>query len=146
MVYEEYDLYLWQYRATLRQFNDILLRKEELFQITQAKAITYDKDKVSGGVLANTLDIYITKKDELKIDEAIEEVKSILEDREKLLKTKEKELRESTHLYDKVYRMRYLDRLSPYIIGEKIGYSKTQIYRILKKINKNLKDGTKWDN
>lgn len=145
MVYEEYDLYLWQYRTTLRQFNDILLKKEELFQITQAKAITYDKDKVSGGILSNTLEIYITKKDELKIDEAIDEVKSILDDRERLLKMKEQELRESTHLYDKVYRMRYLDRLSPYTIGEKIGYSKTQVYRILKKISKNLKDGTKWD-
>lgn len=141
MIYPEYDLYLWQYRATLRTYNDVLLKKEELFQNTQAKAISYDKDKVSGGVPSNTLETYITKKEELKIDETLEEVKSILDDRESLLKAKEQELRASNHLHDKVYCMRYIDFMSPYKIAEKLNYSKSEIYRILDKINKKIKLG-----
>lgn len=141
MIYPEYDLFLWQYRATLRTYNDVLLKKEELFQNTQAKAISYDKDKVSGGVPSNTLETYITKKEELKIDETLEEVKSILDDRESLLKAKEQELRASNHLHDKVYCMRYIDFMSPYKIAEKLNYSKSEIYRILDKINKKIKLG-----
>lgn len=141
MIYPEYDLYLWQYRSTLRLYNDVLLKKEELFQKTQAKAISYNKDKVSGGVLSNSLENYITQKEELKIDEQLEEMKSILDDRENLLKAKEKELRESNYLHDKIYCMRYLDCISPYKIAEILNYSKSEIYRILEKIDKKRKLG-----
>ena len=141
MIYPEYDLYLWQYRATLRSYNDVLLKKEELFQNTQAKAINYDKDKVSGGAINNTLETYIEKKEELKIDETLEELKSILDDRANLLKAKEQELRASNHLHDKVYCMRYVDFISPYKIAKMLNYSKSEIYRILEKIDKNKKLG-----
>lgn len=141
MIYPEYDLYLWQYRSTLRLYNDVLLKKEELFQKTQAKAISYNKEKVSGGVLSNSLENYITQKEELKIDEQLEEMKSILDDRENLLKAKEKELRESNHLHDKIYCMRYLDYISPYKIAEILNYSKSEIYRIIEKIDKKRKLG-----
>ena len=139
MLYMEYDEYLAWYKATERQYNEILMEKEALFQTTQAKAITYDKEKVSGTIQNNTLENYIAKKEERKIDERLAEVKSILDDRERLLRSKENELRASNHLHDKVYTMRYIDFLSPYVIAKKLNYSKSEIYRIIDKINKKIR-------
>ena len=141
MLYIEYYNYWQSYKATQERYNEILMEKEELFQQTQAKAITYDRDKVQGGAINNTLETYIEKKDERKIDERLEEAKSILDDRERLLKIKETELRASNHLHDKVYCMRYIDFISPYKIAKMLNYSKSEIYRILEKIDKNTKLG-----
>lgn len=145
MIYIEYEVYKTKYKETQSIYDEILTEKERIFQKTQSKAIRYDVEKVSSGTYSNILDNYIVEKDEKRIDERLEEVKSLLDDRERLLKLKEKELRESKALYDKIYRMHYLDRMKPYRISEFIGYSKSQIYRILDKIDKNIKDATKCD-
>lgn len=141
MLYIEYEIYKRKYKETQSIYDEILTEKERIFQKTQSKAIRYDVDKVSGGAYSNILDSYIIEKDEKRIDERLDEVKGLLDDRERLLRLKEQELRASKHLYDKIYRMRYLDRMSPYVIGEKIGYSKTQIYRILERIEKSINMG-----
>ena len=127
MLYIEYELYKSKYKETQSKYDEILTEKELIFQRTQTQAIDYDKEKVSGGTYNNIFDKYLVEKEEKRIDERLEEVKSLLDDRERLLKLKEQELRASNNLYDKVYRMRFIDRISPYVIGEKIGYSKTQI-------------------
>lgn len=136
MVYKDYEFYLWKYHQTQMIYNDILSEKEELFQKTQIHAITYDKEKVNGGVGNDALEEYMMKVEEKKIDARLFEVRKILDERKRLLDEIETDLRASTHLYDKVYRMRYLDNLSPYVIGKKLNYSKAQIYRILQKMKR----------
>ena len=145
MLYIEYEIYKSKYKETQQIYDEILTEKERIFQKTQGKAIRYDIERVSGGEYSNVLDNYIIEKDEKRIDQRLDEVKSLLNDRERLLSLKEQELRNSKILYDKIYRMSYLDHIKPYKISEYIGYSKSQIYRILEKIERNIKNATKCD-
>lgn len=139
MIYEIYEEYKNKYIETQKEYDKILNEKEKLFMITQPSSVKFDKEVVSGGVVDNTFEKYLILKEEKKIDQRLEEIKSILEDRERLLKLKENELRASTSVQDKIYRYRYIDKLKVYKIAKLVGYSEPQVYRILKIIENNLK-------
>lgn len=136
MIYEEYKN---KYYETQREYDIILTEKEKLFRMTQPSAIKFDKEVVSGGVVDNMFERYLILKEEKKIDQRLEEIKSILDDRERLLKLKEQELRASTDVKDKIYKYKYLDKLKVFKIAKLVGYSEPQVYRILKAIRNNLK-------
>lgn len=138
MLYIEYHEYREKYIAAQRKYDEVLSEKEHLFIKTQPKATQYDKEVVSGGSPSNTFDDYVIAKEKKQIDERLEEAKSILEDRERLLKLKEEELRQSKDWHDKVYVYKYLDNLSANEIKYKMHYCRSNIYEILKKIRKNI--------
>ena len=138
MIYLEYEEYKSKYHKAQKKSDEILSEKEELFNRTQPKATTYDKELVSGGMPSNTFDDYLIIKEKKMIEERLEEAKSILEDRERLFKLKEEELRNSKDWYDIVYTYRYLDNLKPDQIKCKMPYCRSSIYEILKKINKSI--------
>lgn len=139
MIYVIYEEYKNKYYETQKEYDIILNEKEKLFMITQPSAVKFDKEIVSGGTTDNTFDRYLILKEEKKIDQRLNEIKSILDDRERLLKLKEQELRASTSVQDKIYKYRYLDRLKVFKIAKLVGYSEPQIYRILKTIRNNIK-------
>ena len=130
MIYAIYEEYKNKYYET---------QKEKLFMITQPSSSKFDKERVSGGATDNTFERYLILKEEKKIDQRLEEVRSILEDRKKLLKLKEEELKESTDIRDMIYRYRYIDKLKVYKIAKLVGYSEAQVYRILDNIKKSLR-------
>lgn len=138
MLYEEYEINKNKYYEAQKKYDDILSEKELLFAITQPKATSYDKEVVSGGSPSNAFDEYLIKKDKKQIDERLEEARSILEDRSKLLKLKEEELRLSNNPYDKIYYYKYVVNISPYKMKRYVGYEVSQIYRILRNIRKKL--------
>jgi hypothetical protein len=146
MLYVEYQEYKTKYYKAQKEYDKVLSEKETLFNRTQPKGTTYDKEKVSGGmVIGNVFDTYLISKETKRIEERLEEARSILKDREKLLKLKEEELRESKDWHDIIYTYYYLEKLSIRKIERRIPYSKTQIYRILETIRENIKEGTKWE-
>ena len=104
MLYEEYEIYKNKYYEVQKKYNDILNEKEELFAKTQPKAMQIKGDKTIGGKHVNTFDNYLIQKERKNIDQRLEEVKSILDDRERLLKLKEVELRAS-----KIATIKYTD-------------------------------------
>ena len=138
MIYIEYVEYKQKYYAAQKKYNEILNEKEKLFAKTQPSAIPTDKEIVSGGKPSNAFDNYLIAKEKKKIDERLEEANSILEDREKLLKLKEEELRHSKDWHDKIYTYYYIDKLSVTKIGMRVPYSRAQIFRILRIIKKNI--------
>lgn len=138
MLYEEYEINKNKYYEAQKKYDEILTEKEELFVRTQPKATSYDKEVVSGGKPSNAFDEYLIKKEKKQIDERLEEARSILEDRGKLLKLKEEELRLSNNPYDKIYYYKYVVCISPYKMKRYVGYEVRQIYRILGKIEKKL--------
>lgn len=143
MLYLDYELYKVRYLETQKKYNEILSEKEELFTKTQPKAIKYDKEKVSGGGGSNAFDDYLIAKDEKRIDERLAEVKSLLDDRKVLLDLKEKELRRSKDTIDKIYVRRFLDHAKVNRIASQIGYSESQVYRILNIISESVKHARK---
>ena len=139
MIYAIYEEYKNKYYETQKEYDNILSEKEKLFMITQPSSSKFDKERVSGGATDNTFERYLILKEEKKIDQRLEEVRSILEDRKKLLKLKEEELKESTDIRDMIYRYRYIDKLKVYKIAKLVGYSEAQVYRILDNIKKSLR-------
>lgn len=139
MLYIEYEHLKNRYKCTQKQFDDILTEKEELFQKTQLRSIEYDKEKVDGGIVNNTFDTYLIEKEKKQIDERIQEAKILLTERQLQLWHKEVELRESKELSDKIYVLKYLNNKKNWEIADIVGYSKPQIYRLLEKIEKNIK-------
>jgi len=139
LLYEEYEKYKNKYYEVQQKYNEILNEKEELFARTQPKATQITGDKTTGGKHTNTFDDYLIQKEKKNIDQRLEEVKSILDDRERLLKLKEQELRVSKHSHDKIYRCRYIDRLTIEKTARLSNYSRSQVFNILKEIRKKIK-------
>lgn len=73
-----------------------------------------------------------------RLEARIEELKGILAERADLLKAKEAELKASKDVYDRIYRMRYIDREKVRAIARRVGYSEPQTYRLLKEIQTNV--------
>lgn len=138
MLYKEYEEYKTKYYEAQNKYDEILSEKETLFIKTQPAAVDTTKDVVSGGGTNNSFDTYLIAKEKKKIDERLEESRSILEDRERLLKLKKEELKLSKDWYDKVYYHKYIENLSVNEIKYKIPYCRSNIYEMLKKINKNI--------
>lgn len=140
MVYIEYNEFNNKYLAAQKNYDKILSEKEELFIITQPKSIKYDKERIEGGQPSNAFDDYLIQKEKKKIDERLEEAKSILDDRERLLKLKELELRASKDWNDVIYIYYYIDKLSTHKIEKRVPFSQMQIWRkITHEIKPNLK-------
>lgn len=140
-VYKDYEIYKKLYYSMQSTYNKLLLEKERLFTKTLPDAIRYDSESVAGGKSENEFDEYLSALEDSKIDQRIQEAKQLLFERERLLLIKEKELRQSKDKYDVVYRMKYLDEIKPASIALALSYSESQIYRILDKIQKELRRG-----
>lgn len=143
MQYIGYDISRKHYQDAMKTVEDILAEKDELFQRTQPGAMVYDKEKVSGGKGTNAFDEYVIGMERKQIAARLEEAKSILQERSEILRIKERDLRESRDVFDKVYVAKYLDKRRIYRIARMINYSERQTKRILKIIANKLKDGTK---
>ena len=139
MLYKEYWEYKTKYYDAQKKYDEVLSEKERLFAKTQPKATQYDKEVVSGGSPSNTFDEYVIQKEKKQIDERLEEAKSILDDRERLLKLKEEELRHSKDWHDIIYVYYYIEKLSMRKISKRIPFGTTEIYRKIENIRKNIK-------
>ena len=127
-VYVIYEDFKNKYFESQNKYDEILREKEYLFSKTQPKAARTDKIIISTSP-TNVFDEYLVVKEKKKIDQRLEEIKTIVEDRSKLLKLKEIELRHSKNIWDRIYTLRYLDNLHVKEIATALNYSKIQIYR-----------------
>lgn len=139
MLYQEYEVLKAKCMESCKMWEEVMEQKEELFAMTLPSAVRTDKEKISGGMRQSTFDVYLIKKEQLHIEEKIMEIESIIECRKKMLKQKEGELRVSRNLHDRIYTMRYIDHSRVKFIAKKIGYSESQIYRILEIIEEKTK-------
>ena len=138
-VYIVYEEYKNKYLDAQKQFNKILQEKEDIFAKTQPKSPKWDKIDSSNVTEHNKFDNYLISKESKKIDERLVEIKSILDDRERLLKLKEKELMESREQIDKIYKLKYIRQFNINEIIKNVNYSKSQVYRLLDIIKRVVK-------
>lgn len=138
MLYIQYNDYKIKYYNAQKDYDNILSEKERLFARTQPQATVYDKEKVNGGNPTNAFDEYLVEKEKKNIDARLNEARSILQDRERLLKLKEEELRKSKDWYDILYKHRFIENLKVREIKYKMPYCRASIYNMLNEINKKL--------
>jgi regulator of replication initiation timing len=138
MLYIEYERCKDIYIELQAKYEAVMLEKERLFTRVMPNAINYDKEDVQASIGSNMLEEYILALEKNKVDERLESIKSMLEDRQRLLYMKEQALRKSPEKYDRLYVMRYMDGLSVRQMTRRIHLSKTQIYRILDDIRRKI--------
>lgn len=136
-IYLEYESYKQKLYAAQKNFDKILKRKEELFDMTQPTSPGMG-EKVSGGEPRNKFDSYLITKDEENLDALLKEAREILDDRKILLESKREELKASKNLYDKIYYYRFIEYYHVNRIARTVGYSEAQTYRILDKIKRQI--------
>ena len=135
MVYPEYEKTKSRFYDSQRKFAQLLMEKERIFANTLPSGIRYDKDVVQV-TLSDPMERYVGDLED--IEKKLTQVRDAVKDWEILLSVKERELRESKEIPDKVYVMKYLDKMSVGKIAYLISYSKRQVFRILKKIDKSI--------
>ena len=142
MICVEYAIYNQEYRDALDNYHNILLEQEQIFNETQPKSFRYDRDKVQSNPV-NPLEKYIEKKEARQIEERLKEARAIVIDRGFLLNAKKKELVESKNVNDLVYRYKYIEGIKTSHICDMLGYSKSQINKILLNIDNKTKSCVK---
>lgn len=139
MLYIQYIELKKKYTAAQEDYDSILSEKEKLFRSTQPKGTDFSKEKVSGGTSSSPFDNYLIESELKGIDKRLEIARSILEARKVLFQLKEEELKLSKDVYDRVYVYKEMYKLQVYKVAGLVGYSEPQVYRILRKIKKNIK-------
>lgn len=138
MIYIEYHNCKKKYDEIKKLYEQIVEEKERLFLKTQPKPVSIDKVNVDGGNRNNLFDNYLMEKEKKQLDDRLNEVKVLIDDRYKILLDKEKELRTSKEWIDKLYVYKYLELLSVKKILHFIPYEEAQIYRMLKEIKRRI--------
>ena len=152
MLYLEYERIKDKYVQVQRLYDSILSEKEEIFQRTQPKSTMgeyereFDKHiKVGsgGGSKDSLMEQYVITIEQKRVNERLEEAKSILTDRMTLLKQVEHQLRRDKRTDNQLYVMRYIDRMKIKQISAITNYSEPHIYRRLRIIKDTIKDDKK---
>lgn len=138
-IYILYEKCKINYYNTLKAYNDILDEKEKIFVKVLPRSFDLDKVNVKGGKKSNAFDNYVIELEKKQIDTRLKTIENILLIRKNILVEKEKELRTSKDITDKVYVYKYLDKLKVRKILNLIPYESAQVYRILNKIDKEIK-------
>ena len=137
MEWEHYEEAKEKYTEAQIHYADLLSQKEEIFQRTQPSAVRFDKDVVSGGGGENPLEAYAIQIERIEMRLGL--AHEIVENRAFLLKHAREELMESPDFRDKVYRMRFLQRMRVQKIADAVHYSEPTIWRTLRQIQKERK-------
>lgn len=135
MIYIEYERIKIKFYESQERFAQLMMRKEQIFADTLPSGIRYDKDVVQTSPTC-PLDKYVAEMDD--IENKIDQCRKCLKDWEFLLTFKEKELRASKLIIDRIYVMKYLDGFGIGKISKLISYSKSQVYRSIKDIDRKI--------
>ena len=138
MLFVEYERCKDIYIELQAKYEAVMLEKERLFTRVMPNAINYDKEDIQTSISSNMLDEYILALERNKVDERLESIKSMLDDRQRLLTMKEQALRKSPDKYDRLYVLRYLDGMGVKQITRRMYLSKTQVYRLLDDIRRKI--------
>lgn len=131
MMWREYLEAKDDFVRAQRRYISLVTKKEELYSMTLPRAIRYDADRVQTSVtdvmtdkLAQIADLGIL----------ITAAKEILTEREEILRMKRQELRQSRAVEDRIFTCYFLDGMGVRRIAGRVGYSRSQVFRILKKM------------
>jgi hypothetical protein len=138
VIYEEYENIWSKIRKIEKKLSDTINKREELFLSTQPKSAALDKELVDGKNPKNAIEQYVIQKEYL--NERINQYNQTLDDWYQVLRRKREELKLSKNIYDRIYYLRFIERLSVYKISVLVDYSKEQTYRYLKKIKMTQND------
>lgn len=125
-----------EYKEAKKEFDKALEKKSQLLYSVVPKSANFENELVKGSSSNKFLN-YTIKMEE--IDKEINVRRNLRDVLAYRLKLKEIELKKSDNILDKVYYLKFVERMKVKYISIKINYSKEQTYRFLKKIVEDLK-------
>lgn len=137
MIYTEYEKMWVVIRKQEKELFELINKRDELFTKTQPKATTLDKEIVDGNNPSNMMESYVIQEEYYTM--RIEQLQQSLDDRYQALKRKREELKLSKNICDRIYYLKNIEKLNVFKVSVLVNYSKEQVYRYLRKMNKNIK-------
>ncbi|MBQ4031329.1 MAG: hypothetical protein II625_06210 [Bacilli bacterium] len=132
MIYEEYEAIWSKIRKIEKELFDLINKRDELFDMTQPKSSKFDKEIVDGKNPINTIEQYVIQKEYM--NEKINQLNQTLDDRYQILRRKRDELKLSLNIYDKIYYLRIVEKLSPKRMAYLIPCDISTLYKKIKNI------------
>lgn len=146
MIYTAYENIKNKYRNLEKDYENILAENEKIFRITQPKSPTFSDLKIQCNEIKSKFDLYLELKEKLCIDKRLSEAKKLIKARGKMLMAKEKELRFSRDLIDRVYCLWFLDKKNAREVSNTLGYHKSAVYNVINDIKRSIKETTEMEN
>ena len=137
MIYTEYEKMWVVIRKQEKELFELINKRDELFTKTQPKATILDKEIVDGNNPSNMMESYVIQEEYYTM--RIEQLQQSLDDRYQALKRKREELKLSKNICDRIYYLKNIEKLNVFKVSVLVNYSKEQVYRYLRKMNKNIK-------
>jgi len=138
-LYEEYYDLFKKYQRAKFHYEKKLEKKALLIIQTQLGAVDTTKEKINGGKIENKIERFVCELEEL--DPEIQTARNERDLLAYLLKKKEKELRDSKDIMDRIYVLKYLDKRKARHIAIIINYSLSRTYDLINEIEKKLNIG-----
>ena len=113
--------------------------KESIYSITQPKSPFYSKIKIQNNNKSDNFSKYIELLETFNVNERLSNLEKTISNGKKFLKMKELELRKSKECEDRIYCLSVLDKKSVLDISFIVGYQKSAVYSILRKIKAELR-------
>lgn len=133
MVYKDYQEAQAIYETALKRYSGLLKKQQRLFAKTQLKGVRYDGVRVQSSkasyndTLAALADIDLDIK---RQQEAVLSCKMLLDGRLQ-------QLTASRETDDMIYKLHFIDGMGVRRIASRVGYSRSQVYRIIRKMRQN---------
>lgn len=97
----------------------------------------------ASGKKVNKAEEYAIAMEQRRIHERLTAAKLVMQERADLLAIKEEELRKSKDIYNMIYTFKWVDGLKADAIVNETGYSRSQVYNILKHLTAQLERSDK---
>lgn len=133
MIYEEYEAIWSKIRKIEKELFELINKRDELFSMTQPKSSQFDKEIVDGRNPKNAIEEYVIKKE--RYQERIEQLNLMLDDWTQVLRRKREELQLSRNIFDRVYYLRVVERITPEKIAYLIPCDTSTVYKTMKSIS-----------
>lgn len=145
-LYLEHRSYYISYLEAQKKLEDIINEYETILAKVQPKSSLaehereFSKETIlpPSGKKVNKAEEYAIAMEQRKIKERLSDAKLILQERFNLLDLKEQEIRKSRDIYNRIYTLKWIDGMKADAIIEETGYSRSQVYNILKHLNKQI--------
>lgn len=145
-LYLEHRGYYLSYLEAQKKLEDIINEYEAILAKVQPKSSLaehereFSKETIlpPSGKKINKAEEYAIAMEQRKIKERLSDAKLILQERFNLLDLKEQEIRKSRDIYNRIYTLKWIDGMKADAIIEETSYSRSQVYNILKHLNKQI--------
>ena len=142
-MYLEYHELLKQYKDASRRYNESLEERSKLILSVLPKATKAKQIMITGGNTSSDSNLidYTSEIDE--IDRLINQSRNTRDMLNYELKKKEKEMRETGDVYDKIYVFKWIEGRKPRHFNKIIGFSLSRTYDYIAEMKEKLYKNTK---